>query len=221
MQKIMDIKKIAQRIKVHSEMIVSFICKLSERLHPLYKKIQTKFFATKEQTVKFSLPLLIIFLGFYSCIFSQKIINKNLDEIFTISDQIRQYYADRPDYWGLSTSEVVQKKIIADTFLNNDKIIISGNKEIFIGQGKEAEIVMPRSSSFDIILPKLTKAQCMAYAEKKLSSDNEVKLVSIQIINQTNETSFEWGREPSLPIKKYASKDLCSDNDNILIWTVK
>lgn len=221
MLKKIDMQKFTQLVNTSNAFLRENFNVFLLRFRPFCKKIYEYFFTNKEQVIKVLLPLIIICVGFYACTSSQKMINKNIKEIFSISDQIRNYYANKPDYWGLSTTEIVQKKIIADKFLINGKIIISGHKEILLGQGKDADIVMPRSSSFDIILPKLTKAQCMAYAEKKLSAEDEVKLIGIQIINDKNSVMFEWGGTYNLPIKKYASKDICSDSNNTLIWSVK
>ncbi len=221
MIKKLDIHQIIQLVRDYIAAFKHYSSNLFLRLCLSYNNIGKNFLITKEQAIKLLLPLIVVCLGFYSCVSSHRIINKNIDEIFMISDQIRGYYAGKPDYWGLSTSEIIQNRVIADKFLVNDKIMISGNKEIFIGQGKDAEIVMPRSTSFDIVLPKLTKAQCMAYAETELSSENEVKLIRIQITNNNGTSTFEWGGESGLPIKKYASKDVCADNGNTLIWSVK
>ncbi len=193
---------------------------LPAKIKPALINAKAKLFVNKETTIKAVLPILVVAVGFYACTASQKTINKNVNEIFLISDQIREHYANKPDYWGLSTETVLQNKFISPVFIQNGKIMLSGGKEIFIGNGQNADIVMPRSTSFDIILPKLTKAQCIAMAEAELASENEVKLTAVQIINAGGEYLFEWGGVRRLPISKYASKDLCIDGDNTLIWSL-
>ena len=81
---------------------------------------------------------------------------------------------------------------------------------------------MPTSSSFDIILPHLNKAQCIAYSESKISEDNMVKLLRISVVNALGSYTFEWGGlKYQLPVNKYASKDICAPSDNTLIWTIQ
>lgn len=176
----------------------------------------------KEAIIKGIIPLGIISLGFYTCISSHNMVFSNISDIFTISDEIRNHYAEKPDYWGLSTQTAIQANYIPPKFIKDGKIIISSGNEIFIGDGAKADTIMPRATSFDIVLPQLNKAQCIAHAEAAISSENQVKLLSISIINSLGFYRFEWGNEKyKLPIAKFASKDVCSDFENTLIWSIK
>ncbi|MBP5697980.1 MAG: hypothetical protein J6W96_00440 [Alphaproteobacteria bacterium] len=171
--------------------------------------------------VKVLIPLLIIVMGYYACSSSQRGIHQNMIDIFNISDEIRSYYANKPDYWGLDTHFVAANKIIPNKFIRQNRIILSSGAEIFIGNGERAEQVMPLSKSFDIILRQQTKAQCISYAETVLSKEQLLKINSIQIINMIGQYTFEWGGKYQLPIKKYATKDICIDGANTLIWSIK
>ncbi|MCM1324559.1 MAG: hypothetical protein NC218_10585 [Acetobacter sp.] len=176
----------------------------------------------KEIIIKISVPLFIVILGFYSCTSTQRNISRNVSDIFQISDDIRAHYAGKPDYWGLSTNTILQEKFIASKFLQKNKILLSGGEEILIGSGVNADIIMPRMMTFDIVLSHLNKAQCIAYVENNISIENQVKLQRITIFNDKGTYAFTWGgADYSLPIKKYASKDLCSTSGNTVVWTIQ
>lgn len=175
----------------------------------------------KNTLLKFVLPVLIVGIGYYACSSSQSVISKNIDEIFSISDNIRAYYADKPDYWGVSTQSLIDNKIIPDKFVRQNKIILHGKTEILIGSGEKADVVMPLNQYFDIVMPRLNKAQCMSYAEAPLLQEDNLKVYSIRIINLLGEYLFEWGGNRPLPIAKYATKDLCIDGLNTIIWSIR
>lgn len=171
--------------------------------------------------LKLFLPILIICAGYYACTRSKSIIEKNVVEIFQISDDIRSYYANKPDYWGVSTQSVIDNKIVSEEFINGGKLILHGHTEIRIGNGENADAVMPLSQYFDIIMSNLNKAQCMAYAEAPLLQEDRLKLNSIRIINILGDYLFEWGGKRKLPIAKYMTRDLCIDGSNTIIWSLR
>ncbi len=175
----------------------------------------------KEQGLKILIPLAVIGIGLYSCSSAQKNISRDIRDVFAISDEIRDFYNNKPDYWGLSSEVAVKQNILSSKFISNGKIVLGSKKEIFIGNGKNADVIMPGIQSFDIILPSLNKAQCISYTEASLHEDEQVKLTSITIINTAGEAHFEWGGENSLPVHRYASKDLCADASNTIIWSLK
>ena len=177
--------------------------------------------AHKNTLLKVVLPLLIIGAGYYACSQSQSAISKNMEAIFSISDNIRAYYSDKPDYWGVSTQSLIDNKVIPSKFIHQNKIMLSGKTEILIGNGEKADVVMPLSQYFDIVMPKLNKAQCMSYAEAPLMPEDSLKVYSIRIINTLGNYLFEWGGERPLPIVKYDTKDLCLDGENTLIWSIR
>lgn len=185
----------------------------------LFKKLSKK--DNKEFIIKAFFPLFLIGIGFYACNSSHNLIKKNIANIFEISDEIRANYSNKPDYWGLSTQALIKEGYISSKFIKNDKIILNSGDEIFIGSGIDASPVMPMQTTFDIVLPKLNKAQCIAYVEAPLTEDKQVKLLSISIFNKKGAYTFEWGNSLySLPVKKYASKDICDNSDNTIIWSI-
>lgn len=175
----------------------------------------------KEIAIKIFLPLLIILCGYYACSVSKNNIKQSLDEIFDISDEIRSYYADKPGYWGLSTAKIIEENILSPKYIKDQKIVLSHGYNILVGSGESGDAVMPLSYSFDIVLQNLNKAQCISFAEAPLNDENNLKLDKITIVNPRGTYSFEWGAENPLPIKKYATKNMCLDGKNTLIWSVK
>ena len=176
----------------------------------------------KEDLIKIVIPVTIICIGFFSCSFLQRNIKRNINDIFIISDDIRAYFSNKPDYWGLSTNYVVKNTIVDKKFIYNDKIILTDGKELLIGKGINGDVVLPREMSFDIILKKLNKSQCISYLENKLNDANQMKLESLSVVNSTISKVFTWGdKTNSLPVKPYTGKDICSDENNTLIWSVR
>jgi hypothetical protein len=58
--------------------------------------------------------------------------------------------------------------------------------------------------------------------EANITKENIVKLREISLKNTNGVFSFKWGDgKYSLPVKKYIAKDICSDVNNSLLWTVE
>ena len=177
--------------------------------------------ADKEKIIKLLIPALIISIGAYACSQSHNEAKKNVKELFVIANNIRDYYIGKADYWGLNTSSVLSNNLLSKKHVIGNKIILNNNREVLIGNGANADIVMPQSQTFDIVIKGLNKAQCIAYSEVDLDDKELVSLDHISIINDLGSFSFEWGGKNSLPVKRYSSKDLCADDKNTLIWSVK
>lgn len=175
----------------------------------------------KQVVLKTLIPLFIVVAGYASCTISQRQIFKNIQDIFSISDEVRAFYTNKPDYWGLNSEFAIKNNIIPSNFIKDNKIILGNGLELLIGNGENADTVMPLSQSFDIVLPQLNKAQCISYAEAPLIQDNLLKLLSIRIVNTSGDYLFEWGGAKTLPIQKYATKNMCADHKNTIIWTIK
>lgn len=175
----------------------------------------------KENALKAALPVLIIAIGFYSCSLSKKQISRNLHDIFVIAEEIRTAFANKPDYWGLSTDFVIRNRIISRKYVKNSRLILGGGMIVSVGSGKNSEPVMPGTAQFDISAHNLTKTQCISYAESVLSKEQLLALEKIEIINETGDYIFTWGGSLPLPVRKYAGKDLCIDGKNTVIWSIK
>ena len=180
------------------------------------------FFSDHLQTLmKVVIPVLIVCCGYFACSNSQKSVTENVRKIFSLSDDIRAFYINKHDYWGLNTSVVIDNNIISSKYVRNKKIIFNGGIEILIGKGRSGEAVMPLTQEFDVVMNHLNKAQCMTYAETSLLPEELLKLNSIHILNSSGDYIFEWNGVRKLPIQKYETKNLCQNENNSVIWTIK
>jgi hypothetical protein len=174
-----------------------------------------------EHWIKIFIPFLIICVGFFACNRNQKVIYNNIVDIFSISDDIRAHFSDKPSYWGLSTEYVLENNIISSKYIQNNLIKLDGDKTIKIGQGKLAKPVSPNVNTFDIIIDDLNKSECISYLEMNIPQNNLVKLFSITLINKNTNYTYTWGNtQNSLPVKKYTGRTICSDSNNTIIWTL-
>ena len=221
MAKKFDINQIFYIKTIISKLIRSFCYSVVRICRNLIQNVTTFIRHHKQNCIKLAVPLLIILVAYHACSAAQRAIKQNIQEIFVISDEIRTHYANKPDYWGLGFEEIIKQKLIPGKFLKNNKIVLSSGIPIAIGSGANADTVMPFSQTFDVVLKNLNKAQCISYAEAPLSDENLIKLYSISILNSSGSFVFEWGGDRKLPISRYATKDLCTDAENTLIWSIK
>ncbi len=176
----------------------------------------------REKIYKILFVLFIIIVGYFSFTFSHSIANKTVEDIFKISDNIRQFYVDKPNYWGLDTQKVLKENIIDEKYIKDNKISIGKDISVNIGKGKDANTLMFIDNSFDIVIKGLNKSKCISLIEAEISKENIVKLHKITLFNSNGEFNFEWDEgKYSLPVKEYIAKDICSDVDNIVLWTVE
>ncbi len=210
----MDLKKYKNQLKA----FLLYAHKLCGNFLIKIKKEKDKYLNI---LLKISILLLIVLVGFASCSQNQKVISKNIASIFSISDDIRTYFSDKPSYWGLSTNYVLEKSIISQNYVSNGKIVLKNNKEISIGQGYQATPVTPNAKIFDIVLKGLNKAECISYLEAEISKTNLVKLYSISLINNNINLIFMWGNTNTpLPIKKYTGRSVCDADNNTIVWSI-
>jgi hypothetical protein len=181
----------------------------------------SKLVSSKALLLKLAFPLFIICCCFYSCVRSQRLVTQDVKDIFTISDIVREAYITKPDYWGVSTKDALNQDMIPNNYLHQGHIVLKSGKEIFLGSGATPAVVMPRSQTFDIVIKNLKKGECIAYAEYNIPQEEIIKLQQIHIVNDVATYTFEWGGENSLPVSKYATKDMCQKQGNSLIWTIK
>ena len=214
-------RKISEILSLILQKILSALNWLNAECSLLISIARSACIKYKQIVLKTLVPLFIIMIGYVSCTMSQRQISRNVQDIFAISDEIRAFYTNKPDYWGLNTEFAIKNKIVPNEFVKDNKILLSNGLEILIGNGADGDTIMPLSQSFDIVLPQLNKAQCISYAEMPLKQDNLLKLLSIRIINASGDYLFEWGGQKKLPVQKYTTKNLCADNKNTIIWSVK
>lgn len=133
--------------------------------------------------------------------------------IFTIAEKVNNYYREKPNYWKLSTETAMEDDLIGDIKEAYSEYDFS------IGQGINGEPGLPINASFDIALKHLSKSACISLSEKKIAEEKRLSLLKITIITPEKNTEFSWGEDPKLPVEKYAARNICSPQENAIIWT--
>lgn len=162
--------------------------------------------------------LIVLCFAFF-CVQKNIGTGKAAAELEQLATNIRRYYQNRPDYWGLSTKTVIDKKISPQNLLKNNQMIGFFGNPVFVGQGVDANIVMPGARSFDIIYKELNEKQCIELASFKFTPNFWLGITGITIINNDGDSLFfTWDDQTNvLPIKKGAAQDIC-DEKNVIIW---
>ena len=139
-------------------------------------------------------------------------------EIEQLANNIRRYYQNRPDYWGLSTQMVLDKNIYPNKMLENNQLVGHFGNPVLVGNGLNADVLMPGSRHFDIIYKDLNKKQCVGLASFKFSRDFWLGISEISVISDGQSQAFTWDDEKNgLPIQKNRAKAVCKGN-NTIIW---
>lgn len=140
--------------------------------------------------------------------------HKNIHaQIFATAEKIRTYYRDRPSYWQLSTATAKKNKLIADELLKY------ADYDIQIGQGADGTPLLPIDTSFDISLKHLNKSACISLSELPINKSQQLGLLKITIITEQNSVEYGWDEQNPLPIKRYATRNICQATENTIIWT--
>ena len=139
-------------------------------------------------------------------------------ELELLTNNIRKYYQTRPDYWGLNTKNVLDKKMYPVNMLKDGKLVGYFGNLVLVGNGPDADVVMPGTRSFDIVYKGLNKKQCIGLASFKFDSKFWLGVTGITIFNSRYNQFFTWDDKINgLPISKNRAKDVCNA-DNSIIW---
>ena len=136
-------------------------------------------------------------------------------ELLAMAEKIRRHYKNKPDYWGLSTSEVVKNKLYSGKLTNN-QVINSLGKHVVIGADIAGNPVMPRMRSFIIGYKGLSKKECIELGSFIWNEEDKLGLLYMQINSGNTEHNFDWS-EGGLPLSRNRAKQFCKDSNN-LIW---
>lgn len=140
------------------------------------------------------------------------------DELVRLSGNVRRYYQNRPDFWGLSTDTVIKNKIYPQEMLQNGRLNGFFGNDVLIGRGPNAEVLMPGARGFDIIYKNLNKKQCAELASYKFDEKFWLGITGITVDNGKEQRYFTWSdKEFALPIKKNFVQNICK-SANMLIW---
>lgn len=141
-------------------------------------------------------------------------------EITKLAQNIRNRYQTRPDYWGLSTNEVITKKIYPLSM----KVEGNGLKgyfdnEVMVGADEKGTAVMPTSRKFAIAYNNLNEDQCIGLAANKFDKDFWLGVGGLKIANEKTNQMFDWSsKELVLPMEEKVAKKYCQRGNNSVIF---
>lgn len=141
-------------------------------------------------------------------------------EIAKLAQNIRNRYQTRPDYWGLSTSEVINKKIYPLSMkVEANNLIGYFNNEVLIGADETGAAVMPTFRKFAIAYNDLNEAQCIGLAANKFDKDFWLGVGGVKIANNAKNQLFDWSsKELVLPMGKNVAEKYCQRGNNSVIF---
>lgn len=137
------------------------------------------------------------------------------NEVVSLSEEVRRYYHNRPDYWRLNTETVVREGIAPQGMIFDGKIKNALGNDVLVGNGFDGAMIMPGTRSFDIIYKNLSKKDCIALAAYPYNEKQKLGLLSITIKNGEDVSNFTWGGENELPITVDNAKSRCGDGSDI------
>lgn len=147
-------------------------------------------------------------------------VNRAATQVFAIAETLHRQYIGKPDYWGLNTDLVINKKMLADNFYKKDKLVNALGKPILIGSGAEGSVVMPGEKSFDIVYSGLSLHECVALVTHNYEQSKTLGLLQITIVGGNVSQSFGWGEVRTLPVSRPEAKKFCKSNSTV-IWTME
>ena len=163
---------------------------------------------------------LLLLWGVSVFIFSQEDsgVTAAATELSQLADNIRRQYQNRPDYWGLNTQAVIDKKIAPLAMLKSGTLIGYMGNTVTVGYGADGSLLMPGARNFDIAYHGLSTKQCSELAGYKFPQNFWLGVSGISIISRQQETLFTWDDETNqLPISKDKARTLCTA-DSTIIW---
>ncbi len=182
-------------------------------------RAQLLWLKTHRNMLSLVLLFLLIALGVFTVVQTKdNITHLAAQELEVLSQNIRKYYQNRPDYWGLHSKVVVDKEIAPLSMIQNNELIGRLKNKILVGNGVEADVLMPGARGFDIVYKDLSKKHCISLASFDFSKQFWFGVASVNIVHGNNSTNFSWDDEQNkLPIAKSAAKKACSKGGSV-IW---
>ena len=141
-------------------------------------------------------------------------------QVAQLAQNIRNRYKTRLDYWGLSTAEVINKKIYPLS------MVVTGTELrgyfggiVEVGSDENGTPVMPTVKTFVVAYKDLTEPQCLALASYKFDQNFWLGVQSMVISNDSGATRFDWSANNLvLPAAKSTVKPLCKALNTIIFY---
>ena len=164
--------------------------------------------------------IIVLSVMFILADIKQNKIYKNAEsQIIELSQNIIKSYRLRPDYWGLSTDEVINKKLYSSGMkINNNKLIGIFDKLVEVGSDETGNVVMPTQKHFVIAYKNFNKIQCVKVLSQKFNKNFWLSVNKITIKNNEISQDFVWGSNDfALPISPKNLRNLCVSEKNTII----
>lgn len=140
------------------------------------------------------------------------------EQVVLLINNIRSFYQNKPNAWGLNTYSAIQNKIVPTNMINGRQIKNCLNKDVLLGADAIGNTVMPGSKTFSIVYKNLDYDECVALSRFPFSEKVMISFDAVDVINEDT-YSFSWGEEKALPISEKDAQSSCKQNNDIL-WNV-
>lgn len=160
--------------------------------------------------------IVVVLIGALLCMHrpSPEIVKAN-QELVGTAERIRGYYRNRPDYWGLSTGEVLKQNLY-EGVMNNNRILNNLGKPVVIGADSDGNAVMPGQRSFMIEYRELSRKECIELLSFRWQEEDKLGLLSVSLKNDSGSYDFGW-ENGGLPVSRNIAEKSCK-KDNMVMW---
>ena len=141
-------------------------------------------------------------------------------QIIKLAQNIRNRYQTRPDFWGLSTAEVIRQKMYPLSMTAEDGKLTGyfGNR-VQVGADASGTAVMPTVRRFVIAYNGLNRKQCLALGTYKFTRDFWLGVSGMTIEAEGAQRLFDWSsKELALPAAKDIVGQICQSQKNNIIF---
>lgn len=142
-------------------------------------------------------------------------------QIVALTDNIRNHYKARPDFWGLCTDYIIKERFFPSGMkIVGNNLIGYFDNPVKVGADENGTPVMPTAKNFVISYQGLNQNQCIALASQNYEQKFWLSVASLVIKNNDGSKKFEWGnQEFGLPLTKKTAKRFCSKNNNLVTFS--
>ena len=186
-----------------------------------FKKISTKI---KSWTINYkiaaAITLTVIMVSgvIYQLAKPDQRIVKAHRQVETLAQEIRNFYRNKPDAWGLNTASAIKNQLVSADMVNDRLLQNALGKEVLLGADILGNTVMPGSKNAVIVYKNLDKRQCQSIISRNFNEKMLLSLNAVTIVNET-EHKFSWGGKNPLPISADKAQSVCKEANDIL-WDI-
>ena len=141
-------------------------------------------------------------------------------QISKLTQNIRNRYQTRTDFWGLSTAEVIRQKMYPLSMTaEGGKLIGYFGNEVQVGADASGAAVMPTVRRFVIAYNNLNRKQCLALGTYKFTPDFWLGISGMTIETEGAQRLFDWSsKELALPATEDIVGKICRSQKNNIIF---